>query len=130
MFTFKYINSKFLKSKLISKKFCDKIEQPKGLFDKLKKFGKFGLIFYSSYVAIAYATFYLLLEYKYLDVNKVIDWFESRGLNKYINIRKRVSKANPKLVNLIVAYILNQVFEVVRLPTTILFLTYWMRRRK
>src|SRR5690349_10451557 len=68
-----------------------------GLLAKIKKFGKFGMIFYSAYVTAGFITFYILLEYKYIKVEKVVNWFEDKGINKYIDIRKKVDEANPKL---------------------------------
>jgi cell division protein FtsL len=121
-----------LYKKYIHFRFCTNNNpiEPKGLMGKIKKFGKFGIIFYSAYVTIAYITFFLLLQYKVIDTNKTITWLEKKGVNKYIDVRKKIEQANPKLVNFIFAYILNQLFEVIRLPTTLLFLTYWMKRAK
>ena len=100
------------------------------MIGKLKHFGKFGLIFYSCYVFIGFAGFYILLEYKYIDMNKIIIWIEEKGFNKYIDLRKHLNKTNPNLVSFIGAYLLNQLFEIIRLPTTIIILTYIFRKRK
>ncbi len=102
----------------------------KGLMGKLKKFGKFGIIFYSAYVAAGFLGFFFLLQYNFLKVDKVIDKFEEKGLNKYIDIRKKLKDVDPKYVNIIAAYLLNQVFEIVRFPTTIMILTYIFRKKK
>ncbi len=110
------------------KKFCE--GQPKKwAFSKLKKFGKFGLIFYTSYVCIAFAGFYILLETKLIKLEKVIQFTEKYGVNKYIDIRKKVDEY-PKMANIVTAYLLNQIFEIIRLPTTILFLTYYFKKYK
>ncbi len=102
----------------------------KGLIGKIKKFGKFGIIFYSAYVAISFIGFYILLHYKVIKIEKVVDKFEEKGLKKYVDIRSKLSKVDEKYVNVLGAYLLNQVFEVVRFPTTILILTYIFRRKK
>jgi hypothetical protein len=107
-----------------------KENESKGLMGKIRKFGKFGIIFYTAYVAAGFLGFFLLLQYKFLKVEKVIDKFEEKGLNEYIDIRKKLKDVDPKYVNLLAAYILNQVFEIVRFPTTILILTYIFRKKK
>jgi hypothetical protein len=108
----------------------NKENESKGLMGKIKKFGKFGIIFYTAYVAAGFLGFFILLQYKFLKVDKVIDKFEEKGLNKYIDIRKKLKDVDPKYVNILAAYILNQVFEIIRFPTTLLILTYIFKKKK
>jgi len=113
-----------------SKESPQKENKSKGLIGKIKQFGKFGIVFYSAYVAISFIGFYILLHYKVIKIQKVVDKFEEKGLSKYLDIRSKLSKVDEKYVNVLGAYLLNQIFEVVRFPTTILILTYIFRKKK
>jgi hypothetical protein len=101
-----------------------------GMMGKIKQYGKVGIIFYSAYSICGLLAFYFLLEYKYIKTDKVIEKFNEWGLNKYIDVQKKIEGANPKHVNLITAYLINQVFEIVRLPTTIIILKYIFSKRR
>jgi len=137
VFNKRYGKILFQKNYFVNKKYSfssqgnqKKENESKGLMGKIKKFGKFGIIFYTAYVAVGFLGFFLLLQYKFLKVEKVIDKFEEKGLNKYIDIRKKLKDVDPKYVNLLAAYLMNQVFEIIRFPTTILILTYIFKKKK
>jgi hypothetical protein len=98
-----------------------------GMFAKLKQFGKFGLIFYFTYWAATGIGFYILFKNKILDMDKAISWTEKMGLNKIVDIRKLKDKLGEEYSTVVVAYAVNSLFEIVRLPTTIAFLTFWVK---
>lgn len=129
----KFILKNPISSKFAVRNFCDKskveITKSGGLISKVKKYGKFGIAFYWIYCVLGFAGFYLLLTTKIIKLEKVIESSEKWGVDKYVNIRKK-TKEYPNASNIVAAYLLNQLFEVVRLPTTIMFLSYYFRKYK
>ncbi len=130
---FKSINCKTLFKGERRKNFCEiKIEE-KGIIKKIKnsfkKYGKFGLAIYSIYYVAGFAGFYYLIESDVIKLDHIVKTFEFVGLNKFIDVRQKV-KDHPKSANLVMAYLINYLFETVRIPTTLLFLKYYFKKYK
>lgn len=121
-------------SYLINKKsFCENIKKKEGIVARVKnsfkKYGKLGLAVYTTAYLFGLEVFYELLERKVINSEGVVEKFEQYGLDKYVDIRKRVND-NPKTANFAIAYILNYAFDLIRIPTVLLFLKYYFRRFK
>jgi hypothetical protein len=115
------------------KQYCEKITKREGTFARVKnsfkKYGKLGLVVYISAYILGIGVFYELLDRKVIKSDNVVEKFEHYKLDKYIDIRKKIND-NPKTANLAIAYVLNYAFDLVRIPTVLLFLKYYFKRFK
>jgi hypothetical protein len=117
-----------------SRNFCESTKNsqndPKkkiGIIGKIKQYGKFGIFFYSVYYFLGLGSFYYLLEKDVITNEHVIKVFETLGITKYVNIRKKIED-NPKKAKFLSAYMINYLFEFVRIPTTFIFLKYLFKK--
>ena len=55
------------------------------------KYGKVGLFLYTSMYITTGVAFFYLIKLRYIDPNKAVDYVESKNLNKYIDVRKRMN---------------------------------------
>jgi hypothetical protein len=98
-----------------------------GIIAKIKQYGKLGIFFYSIYYFLGLGAFYYLLEKDVITNEHVIKVFETLGITKYVNLRKKIQD-NPKKAKFISAYLINYLFEFVRIPTTLIFLKYYFKK--
>jgi hypothetical protein len=106
------------------------IRKGKGGFSKIKEYGKLGLIGYTIMNLFTFSGIFLLFQYKYLDSNKTIIWFEKTGIDKYIDIKKYVNKLGPTYFNVAVAYAVNSVADIIKIPTLLFLLKLYTKGRK
>jgi hypothetical protein len=86
----------------------------------LKKFGPLGLIIYTIYWISTGLILYILLKRKYIDTDSIIKkTSNNETIHKYYNkIEKKIGSNNKDIA---VAYLLNAVLEIIRLPTFLYF---------
>jgi hypothetical protein len=83
---------------------------------KMKKYGIKGLKLYTfSYIAV-YLGIYILLHKNYIDKNKITEFSDKLGLTNHINIDKWLNYYDPKYTNLVIAWVLTEFTDVVRIP--------------
>jgi hypothetical protein len=121
---FKNIFRKFSQSENNSKK---EINNKIGIIAKIKQYGKFGIFFYTVYYYLGLGSFYYLLENDVIKTEHVIKVFETLGITKFVDIRKKIED-NPKKAKFLSAFFINYLFEFVRIPTTLIFLKYYFKK--
>ena len=93
----------------------------------LKQFGVAGFSVYMSFWAFTGLTMYYLVKNKYIDRTKVTSKIKGTFLESYYNnVEKRLGDKNADIV---VAYFLNAILEIVRLPAFIFFFKLYMKRK-
>lgn len=101
-----------------------------GKFQKMmKKYGKVGITTYISMYIGTGVIFYYLIKLRYIDPNKAVDNYERKGLNKYADLRATMAKCEP-YTDLGLAFGINEIFEIVRLPLFIGFMTIYFKLKK
>ncbi len=107
-----------------------KISKWKSLKQKIKTYGLFGLYFYIfSYIA-TFGFFYLLTKLKIINSDKFFFKAQEWGLEKYVDIKGIRDYIGPKYADLVVAVIINEVCEVIRLPLVVALLPKLVKKFK
>jgi hypothetical protein len=140
-FNIKSAKNKNLSVFKLNRNFCDKIpennnsstpnEEKKGIIKRIKnafkKYGKFGIGLYVVLYVGGFGAFYYLIENKIIKTDQVVTAFEKIGLNKLVDVRQKVND-NPKSANLVLAYIINYAFDLIRIPACLVFLKYYFKK--
>jgi hypothetical protein len=139
-FNIKSAKNKNLSVLKLNRNFCDKIpqnnnssptEEKKGIIKRIKnafkQYGKFGIGLYVVLYVGGFGAFYYLIENKIIKTDQVVTVFEKIGLNKLVDVRQKVND-NPKSANLVLAYIINYAFDLIRIPACLVFLKYYFKK--
>ena len=97
---------------------------------KIKEYGTRGLLFYCfMYIANGFM-FYFLFKYKLIDSDKFINKLNEHGIDKYVHlddIKNYVGKNN---MDIICAVVLNEIFEIIRVPLVLMLIPKIFRKIK
>ena len=77
-----------------------------------------------------FSSFYFLIKYKYINTDKFINYCEEKGVTKYVDIKSIKEKAGDQYADLAVAYVINYIFDIIRIPGCLFILSYWFRKAK
>jgi hypothetical protein len=95
-------------------------KKKKGFFRRMKqnikKYGIFGLYTYIICYFLTMVLFYFLVKIKIINSEKMLDKLENGKLAEYIHVKKWKEIIGDQYRDLILALVLNEIFEVVRLP--------------
>jgi hypothetical protein len=133
LFSFSKPNRNFCDKNNLDKnsKILSPNEEKQGIFKKIKnsfkKYGKFGIGLYTVLYIGGFGAFYYLIENKVIQKDQVVTAFEKIGLNKLVDVRQKVND-NPKSANLVLAYIINYAFDLIRIPACLLFLKFYFKK--
>lgn len=109
----------------LTKKKSSNTQPRKGI---IKRYGIKGFSIYMAYWIGTGFIFYYLIKYKYIDREKVESKIQGTMIeNYYTKIKTKIGSNN---VDIAVAYFINAIFEIVRLPTFILFMKYLIKKGK
>jgi hypothetical protein len=86
------------------------------LKENLKKYGLFGIYLYVITYIITLNFFFILVKTKIIDSSVMLETIEQGKLGKYINVDKWRKLIGEQYTDAILIIILNEIFEVVRLP--------------
>jgi len=105
--------------------------QPKlSLFGKLKRYGMAGVGLYITLWASGFLVFYGLTRKKYINKDTVLKYWDDQGLNNYVDIKAFKDKYGEEYLDLLVAYVINYAFDLIRLPGCLFILTIWFKKKK
>ena len=97
---------------------------------KIKEYGTKGLLFYCfMYIANGFM-FYFLFKYKLIDSDKFLNKLNEYGIDKYVHIdeiRNYVGKNN---LDIMCAVVLNEIFDIIRLPLVLMLIPKIFRKIK
>lgn len=106
--------------------------EPKmGVFKKLKMYGKTGIIVYMIYYIAGFIAFYFIFKSKVINSDNLMQKLKEkeyvRTVGKIDNFKELYG---PQYIDAILAFICNEIFDIVRTPTTFAFLAWWFKKVK
>ncbi len=107
-----------------------KLSKWKSLKQKIKTYGLFGIYCYIfSYIA-TFGIFYFLTKTKIINSEKFLTKAHDIGLEEYVDIKGIKEYLGPLYTDLVVALVINEVFEIIRLPLVVAMLPRIVKRFK
>jgi hypothetical protein len=114
----KSIGTTEVKEKIITSQTGQKM----GIKAQLKKYGKVGLISYTLGYVAGFIGFYTALRYNVIDINSFKNISKGTVVDSYLHVNEKLDKADPKYVKVICAFIMNECFDIIRIPVLLVFL--------
>ncbi len=118
------------KSKVVSSNVTKKKSFIKGLKDKVKVYGLFGIYCYIFTYIATFGIFYAMTKLKLINSQKFFIKADEWGLNEYIDVKGWQDKLGPTYSDLVVAILINEMVEVIRLPLLVAMLPRIVKRFK
>jgi hypothetical protein len=97
-------------------------QEPKGIKAKLKQYGKAGVIGYIMAYIPGFFAFYTALHYDYIKVQSIKDVCRDTPVDKLFGVTHKLDQTDPKNIKIITAFLMNEMFDIVRVPLLLLLL--------
>jgi hypothetical protein len=94
----------------------------KGMKAMMKKYGKVGLISYTITYVSGFIGFFTALHYNLISIEGIKGYTKDTFIDKTFNFNQKIENANPKYVKAGKAFIINDCFDIIRLPLLLVFL--------
>jgi hypothetical protein len=93
-----------------------------GIKAQLKKYGKVGLISYTIGYLAGFLGFYTAVQYNIIKVDYIKNLTKDTFVDRYMSVNEKLEKADPKHVKVVTAFLMNEMFDIVRIPLLLVFL--------